>query len=165
MLAMLAGTRRAPDEVVAVVPPDLVPVTVEKVAVNAVMAGCLPEHLPVVLAAVEGFCTDAFNGHGLLATTYFSGPMLVVNGPVVGRGGLNSGGNALGQGNRANMTDRARAQPGGAQRRRRPAGRGGPGRAGPPRQDSAGASPRTEAGLARSPRWRRPRGAGRAAPR
>ena len=104
VLAMLAGTTRAPDEVVAVVPPDLVECTVEKVAVNAVMAGCLPEHLPVVLAAVEGACTDAFNMHGLLATTWAAGAMLVVNGPVRQRIGMNSGGNALGQGNRANAT-------------------------------------------------------------
>src|SRR5262249_51633280 len=47
VLRMLDGTRRGPDEVVAIVPPDLVPITVEKVAINAVMAGCLPEYLPV----------------------------------------------------------------------------------------------------------------------
>ena len=98
------GTARAPDEVVAVVPPDLVPCTVEKVAVNAVLAGCLPEHLPVVLAAVEAACTDAFNVHGLLATTYFSSPVVVVNGPVTRALGMASGINALGQGNRANAT-------------------------------------------------------------
>ena len=104
VLAMLAGTPRAPDEVVAVVPPDLVPCTVEKVAVNAVLAGCLPEHLPVVLAAVEAACTDAFNMHGVLATTFAAGPVLVVNGPLARAIGMNSGGNALGQGNRANAT-------------------------------------------------------------
>ena len=104
VLRMLRGTRRAPDEVVAVVPPDLVPCTVEKVAVNAVLAGCLPEHLPVVLAAVEAACTDAFNVHGLLATTYFSSPVVVVNGPVARALRMGSGVNALGQGNRANAT-------------------------------------------------------------
>ena len=104
VLRMLTGTTRDPAEVVAVVPPDLAPCTVEKVAVNAVMAGCLPEHLPVVLAAVEAACTDAFALHGLLATTYFSGPVVVVNGPVARAVGMNSGGNALGQGNRANAT-------------------------------------------------------------
>jgi hypothetical protein len=102
VLRMLTGTSRAPDGVVAVVPPDLVPCTVEKVAVNAVMAGCRPEYLPVVLAAVEAACTDTFNAHGLLATTWFSGPMVVVNGPIARAIGMNSGGNALGQGNRAN---------------------------------------------------------------
>ena len=104
VLAMLSGTTRAPDEVVAVVPPDLVECTVEKVAVNAVMAGCLPEHLPVVLAAVEAACTDAFNIHGVLATTWSAGPVVVVNGPVRRAIGMNSGVNALGQGNRANAT-------------------------------------------------------------
>jgi len=101
---MLTGTTRAPDEVVAVVPPDLVECTVEKVAVNAVMAGCLPEHLPVVLSALEAACTREFNMHGLLATTFFSGPILIVNGPIRHRLGMNSGVNALGQGNRANST-------------------------------------------------------------
>lgn len=104
VLRMLRGTTRAPGDVVAVMPPDLVECTVEKVAVNAVMAGCLPEHLPVVLAALEAACTEEFALHGLLATTYFSGPMIVVNGPITRRIGMNSGVNALGQGNRANAT-------------------------------------------------------------
>jgi thiol-disulfide isomerase/thioredoxin len=101
---MLTGTTRAPDDVVTVVPPDLVECTVEKVAVNAVMAGCLPEHLPVVLSALEAACTREFNMHGLLATTFFSGPILIVNGPIRHRIGMNAGVNALGQGNRANST-------------------------------------------------------------
>ncbi|MFM8236295.1 MAG: thioredoxin [Actinomycetota bacterium] len=101
---MLAGTSRDPDAIVTVVPPDLVECTVEKVAINAVMAGCRPEHLPVVLAAVEAACTDEFNMHGLLATTWFAGPLVVVNGPITRRIGMNSGVNALGQGNRANAT-------------------------------------------------------------
>jgi hypothetical protein len=104
VLRMLRGTTRDPGEVIAVVPPDLVECTVEKVAVNAVMAGCLPEHLPVVLAALEAACAEEFALHGLLATTYFSGPMIVVNGPITRRIGMNSGVNALGQGNRANAT-------------------------------------------------------------
>ena len=102
VVRMLAGTSRSPDEIVGVVAPDLVPCTVEKVAVNAVMAGCLPEYLPVVLACVEAACTEEFNWHGLAATTYFSGPVVVVNGPLRRRLGMNSGMNVLGQGNRAN---------------------------------------------------------------
>ena len=101
---MLDGTTRDPQEVVAVVPPDLVAASVEKVAVNAVLAGCRPEYLPVVLACVEAACTTEFNMHGLLATTYFASPVIVVNGPVARAIGMNSGGNALGQGNRANAT-------------------------------------------------------------
>lgn len=104
VLRMLQGTRRDPHEVVAVVPPDLVPVTVEKVAVNAVMAGCLPEYLPWVLAAVEAVCTDEFNIHGVLATTMPVGPVIVCNGPGTRAIGMNGAGNALGQGNRANLT-------------------------------------------------------------
>jgi hypothetical protein len=103
VLRMLGGTVRKPDEVVAVIPPDLVPATVEKIAVNAVMAGCLPEHLPVVLAAVEAACTDEFNMHGLLATTMPVGPVVIINGPVRRALGMNSGVNVLGQGNRAGM--------------------------------------------------------------
>lgn len=104
VLRMLGGTSRRPEEVVAVVPPDLVACSVEKVAVNAVMAGCRPEYLPVVLAAVAAACTDEFNAHGLVATTHFAGPVVVVNGPVARAIGMNSGANALGQGNRANAT-------------------------------------------------------------
>ncbi len=104
VLAMLQGTTRAPDEIVATVPPDLVPCSVEKVAINAVLAGCLPEHLPVVLAAVEAACTDAFNAHGVLATTMGVGPIVIVNGPIRRALGMNSGINVFGQGNRANAT-------------------------------------------------------------
>ncbi len=104
VLRMLAGTSRDPQAVAAVIPPDLVECTVEKVAINAVMAGCRPEYLPAVLAAVEAACTSEFNMHGLLATTWFSGPVVIVNGPFAARVGLNSGVNALGQGNRANSS-------------------------------------------------------------
>ena len=104
VLRMLAGTARAPGAVVAIAPPDLVPVTVEKVAINAVMAGCKPEHLPVVIAALEAACTDDFNMHGLLATTMPVGPVVIVNGPIRRAIGMNSGVNVLGQGNRAGLT-------------------------------------------------------------
>ncbi len=101
---MLQGTSRAPDEVIGIIPPDLAPCTVEKVAINAVMAGCKPEYLPVVLAAVEAALIDEFCMHGLLCTTMFAGPMVVVNGPLARKIGMNSRENALGQGNRANAT-------------------------------------------------------------
>lgn len=104
VLRMLTGTTRAPDEIVAVVPPDLVAATVEKVAINAVMAGCKPEYLPWVIAAVEAACTDEFNIHGVLATTMSVGPVIVCNGPGTRAIGMNSGVNVLGQGNRANST-------------------------------------------------------------
>lgn len=104
VMRMLAGTRRQPDEIIGIVPPDFVPCSIEKIAINAVLAGCRPEYLPVVIAAVEAVLEDQFCMHGLLATTYFSGPMVIVNGPISRAIGMNSGGNALGQGNRANAT-------------------------------------------------------------
>lgn len=101
---MLEGTTRDPGAIVAAVPPNLAEVTVEKVAVNAVMAGCRPEYLPVVLAAVEAACTDEFNMHGVLATTMGVGPIIVVNGPIRREIGMNAGINVLAPGNRANAT-------------------------------------------------------------
>src|SRR5260370_1966494 len=67
------------------------------------MAGCKPEYLPVVLAAVEAVLDEGFAMHGVLATTMFVGPVVVVNGPIRRRIGMNAKGNALGQGNRANL--------------------------------------------------------------
>jgi len=104
VMAMLGGTTRDPQEVITLAPPDLVECTVEKIAINAVMAGCKPEYLPVVIAAVEASCTDEFNMHGALCTTMGVGPIVVVNGPIRDRIGMNYGINALGQGNRANST-------------------------------------------------------------
>jgi hypothetical protein len=88
--------------VLGLVPPALAGATVEKVAINAVMAGCKPEYLPVVLAAVEAVLEESFAMHGVLATTMFVGPVVIVNGPIRRRIGMNAKGNALGQGNRAN---------------------------------------------------------------
>lgn len=104
VMRMLAGSTRDPKEVLGLCPPNLVELTVEKVAINAVMAGCKPEYLPVVLAAVEAALDPAFSMHGVLATTMFVGPVVVVNGPVRRQIGMNALGNALGQGNRANAT-------------------------------------------------------------
>lgn len=104
VLRMLTGTTRSPSDVVAIVPPDLVELTVEKIAINAVMAGCLPEYLPWVIAALEAVCTDEFNMHGVLATTMPVSPVIVCNGPGTRAIGMNSGINVFGQGNRANST-------------------------------------------------------------
>jgi len=104
VLKMLSGTTRSPSEIIGIIPPDNVPCTIEKVAINAVMAGCKPEYFPVVLAAVEAACLDEFCMHGVLATTYFSAPIVIVNGPIAEKIGMNSAHNVLGQGNRANST-------------------------------------------------------------
>jgi thiol-disulfide isomerase/thioredoxin len=104
VLRMLAGTPRAPGEVVGLIPPDLAECTIEKVAINAVMAGCRPEYMPVLLGALEAALDPGFTLHAILCSTCFSTPVIVVNGPVARRIGMNSGLNVLGQGNRPNAT-------------------------------------------------------------
>jgi len=101
---MLSSTDRSADEIVGSVPPDNRPCTIEKIAINAVMAGCKPDYLQVVIAALKAALKDEFCMHGLLCTTYFSTPVMIVNGPITKQIGMNSGVNALGQGNRANAT-------------------------------------------------------------
>jgi hypothetical protein len=104
VVAMLEHTRRDPQDVVGEVPPYGAPATVEKVAVNAVLAGCPDDALPIVLAAVEAATEERFAMHGLLATTHPAGPAIVVSGPLADEIGMASGGNVLGQGNRPNLT-------------------------------------------------------------
>lgn len=101
---MLAGTQRQPQEIVAIMPPNMAKVTVEKIAINAVLAGCKSEYLPIVITAVEAVCTDDFNIHGVMATTMGATPVMIVNGPIRHHIGMNMGLGALGQGNRANAT-------------------------------------------------------------
>ena len=104
VMRMLAGSKRDPQSVLAVCAPNMAPVTVEKAAINAVMAGCKPEYLPVVIAAVEAITQEQFNIHGVLATTHFPTPVIIVNGPIRERIGMNMKMNVFGQGNRANAT-------------------------------------------------------------
>jgi hypothetical protein len=102
--AMLAGTNLDPQHVVAEVPPNWGAATVEKLAVNAVMAGCLPEYLPVLVAAVEAMSDPAFNFYGIQATTHPCAPLLIINGPIRHTLGFNSSSGAYGPGWRANAT-------------------------------------------------------------
>ena len=104
VLRMLTGTTRSPQDIVAIAPPNLVELTVEKIAINAVMAGALPEYLPWIITALEAVCNDEFNMHGVLATTMPVGPVIICNGPGTKAIGMNSGVNVFGQGNRANLT-------------------------------------------------------------
>jgi hypothetical protein len=79
--------------------------TVEKIAVAAVMAGCLPDHFPVVLAAVKAICQDEFDLAEMQCTTHCIQPLIVVNGPArVACGGVSGGFGALGPGHRANAS-------------------------------------------------------------
>lgn len=104
VMRMLGGTHRDPQDVIATVPPNMGEATVEKIAINAVMAGCKPEYLPVIIAAVEAVCTDEFNIHGVTATTMGAAPVMIINGPIREKIGMNMKLGALGAGNRANAT-------------------------------------------------------------
>jgi len=101
---MLAATRRSRDDLVARVPPNYGRGTVEKLAVNAVMAGCRPDYFPVVLATVEAACDPAFNLHGQSGTTNATSPLVILNGPVRTRLEVNCGAGVFGPGHRANAT-------------------------------------------------------------
>ena len=96
--SMLAGTRRSPDEVVAVLEPSFGMATVEKIAINAVMAGCKPEQLPVLIAAVEAISDPQYDLRHVASSTGAYTPCLVVNGPIAKRIGMNSGMACLGPG-------------------------------------------------------------------
>lgn len=101
---MLQHTARRAEEIVARVAPGFGAATVELIAVNAVMAGCDPEYLPVLVAAVEAVTAPPFNLQGVQTTTDPVAVWLIVNGPIVRRLGLNGDAGCLGQGNWANAT-------------------------------------------------------------
>ena len=102
--AMLAGGGFDAEQVIAELPPNWGAATVERLAINAVMAGCRPEYLPVIIAAVDAMSDPAFNLYAVQATTHPCAPLLIVNGPIVERLGLNGGSGAYGPGWRANAT-------------------------------------------------------------
>ena len=102
--AAIAASGRPRDELIALVAPALGRATVERIAVNAVMAGCRPEYMPVVIAGVEALCDEGFSLVGISGTTDAIAPVFIVNGPVRGTLGINSGAGALGPGYRANAT-------------------------------------------------------------
>jgi hypothetical protein len=100
----IAGAGRDAAELIGLVPPNYGRATVERIAVNAVMAGCRPDYLPVVIAGVEALCDEAFNFHGASATTNFAAPLFVLNGPIRRALEINCGAGAFGPGWRANAT-------------------------------------------------------------
>ena len=93
---------RSPSEIVGAEPTKGRVITLEKVAINAVMAGCLPEHFPVVLAAIEAISEPKFNLHAMTVSTMGAAVFVVVNGPIARSIGLNSGVGVFGPGHRAN---------------------------------------------------------------
>jgi hypothetical protein len=101
---MLVAAKRDPQDVIGAVPPRWAPATVEKIAINSVMAGCKPEYMPVLIAAVEAITDPKLNLYSLQATTGGPAVMLIVNGPIRKQLDINGGSNALGEGFRANAT-------------------------------------------------------------
>ena len=99
---MLTGSRRKAGDLVASVAPGFGEATVERIAINAVLAGCRPDHLPVLLAAVAAMAAPEFNLQGVQATTNPVAVWLIVNGPIAGQLGVNGGFNCLGQGTWSN---------------------------------------------------------------
>ncbi len=102
--AMVAGSGRAPETLIGRVPPRWGMATVEVVAANAVMAGCRPDYMPVVVTALEALLDRSFNLYGTQATTHAVAPLLILNGPVVDALNFNFGYNLFGPGWRANAS-------------------------------------------------------------
>ena len=101
---MLEYAQIAPDAVLGEMMPRDVPVTAEKAAINAVMAGCLPQYFPVLVAGIKAVCTQKFNLLGIQATTNPVCPILIINGPIRRELDINCGRGCLGPGWRANAT-------------------------------------------------------------
>src|SRR5690606_5970731 len=100
----LAQTAKAPDEVIAVAEHLGTEVTVQQAALNAIMAGCLPEYFPVLLAGIEALWGGDKGVNPLLASTTGPVPLMIVNGPVRNQIGINCAGSVFGPGFRANAT-------------------------------------------------------------
>ena len=100
----LRVAQRDPNEILGSLPERRRDITVGKVVANAVMAGCLPEYTPVVIAATEAMLDPRFNLIAPSASQGGSAILVIVNGPIVDRIKLNSGANIFGPGNRANAT-------------------------------------------------------------
>ncbi|WP_413299899.1 UGSC family (seleno)protein [Bacillus sp. 1P10SD] len=101
---MLNATIRNKNEVIGLMPPFYQPATVEKIAVNCVMAGCLPEYFDLMITVVEAMLEENFNLYGVQATTNPVGPMVIVNGPIRKKLGINGGIGLFGPGWQANAT-------------------------------------------------------------
>lgn len=102
--ACLQAVGLTPDAVIGVERVRQRPLTVEKVAINAVMAGCLPSYMPVIVAILQAMSEEPFNLHGSTASTGGSAQFIVVNGPIRQTLGMNATHNVLSTGNRANAT-------------------------------------------------------------
>lgn len=99
---MLEGRAGDPDEALGWMPPTWGEVTTRFIAINAVLAGCSPDHMPVLVAATKAMLRPEFNLYGIQATTNPVTPMLIVHGDIAGRLGMNAKAGAFGPGNYAN---------------------------------------------------------------
>jgi hypothetical protein len=102
--AMVRASGRDPDEIIALLPPADGAATVRRIATNAVMAGCLPEYLPVVIAAVQAVADPLYGLTHRQITTHAGAPLIIVNGPIAQRLDINGATGAFGSGWRANAT-------------------------------------------------------------
>ena len=102
--AMLRYTDRAPDDLVGIIPPRNGAATVEKIAINAAMAGCRPEYMPVLIAAIEAMVEPKYNLYGRQTTTHPGAHLLIVHGPIRNELDVNCRQNLFGHGWRANAT-------------------------------------------------------------
>ncbi|HIF72598.1 MAG TPA: hypothetical protein EYQ61_08605 [Dehalococcoidia bacterium] len=102
--ATLEAGNLAPETILGIEPVKGAVITAEKAAINAVMAGCKPEYMPVVVAAIEAITQPEFNLHGITVSTMGAAILLVVNGPIASELEINSGVSAFGPGHRANAT-------------------------------------------------------------
>lgn len=102
--AMLDAAELQKDTIVATIDTRHAIITADKIAVNAVMAGCLPEYMPVIVSAVKGMCHPDFSYHGMATSTGGASLAVIVNGPITEKLNINSRENVFGPGNRANMT-------------------------------------------------------------
>lgn len=102
--AMLDAVRLAPEQQVGYIDHRAVAITAEKVAINAVLAGCTPEYMPVVIAGVEAIADPKWSYHGPGTSTGGAGVLMIVNGPIARELDMNAGDNLFGPGWRANLT-------------------------------------------------------------
>src|SRR5690606_21018728 len=101
---MLTGTSRDPGEPVGNIPPAMEPATVRTVAIHAVMAGCRPEYLPVVIGGITLMLREEFNMNGVQGTMHGVAPLMIVNGPYAQQIRLHGGNGCFGPSFRANAT-------------------------------------------------------------
>lgn len=104
LMSFIHASGRPAEDIVGEIAPKRGAATVEKVAANAIMAGCQPEYMPVLLAVSEALNEPEFNLDGIQSTTNPAGVAVIVNGPVRHEIGMNWGRNCLGPGNKANAT-------------------------------------------------------------